>query len=287
MKLILFAYNDIGYVALKTLHEMGHEICAVFTHPDDPKENVWFRSVRQLAEILKIPVFDPDNINDTEWIKKIKNYQPDALFSFYYRKMICDNILTIPPKGAFNLHGSLLPKYRGRVPIHWAIIHGEKETGLTLHFMVKKPDAGDILAQKKVTIEEDDTALSVYQKLVPLTQKILLKTIPQIEKGTFDRTPQNPTFATYFSGRKPEDGKINWNQTNKQIYNLIRAVTHPYPGAFTEWEGKKMIIWKAKKIPLKTNEKPETRLSKNPFIIACGQGAIEILEHEIVNLNIK
>ena len=278
MKIIVFAYHDIGCQAIETLAQMGHEIGAVFTHEDDAAENLWFGSVKKTAEHLKIPVYNPENVNDSQWIIFIKNLKPDLILSFYYRQIICDCILAIPSKGAYNLHGSLLPKYRGRAPINWAILKGETETGLTLHKMVKKPDAGDILSQKKVIIESLDNAQTVFKKMVPLVREILLETMPKLENGTASFAQQNHAAATYFGGRKPDDGRINWASSALQIYNLIRAVTHPYPGAFTVWNGKKIYIWQAALGKEKTNSAGSSGkiLSLNPFEIICGSGTLQI-----------
>lgn len=276
MKTVVFAYHDIGCEAISTLREMGEEICAVFTHEDDPNENVWFGSVKKCSEKLKIPTYMPENPNTPEWIEKIKTMNPDIIFSFYYRELICDDILAIPPKGALNLHGSLLPKYRGRAPVNWVLVNGEKETGLTLHYMIKKPDAGDIVAQKRITITDDDTALTLYRKFVPLTREILLKTIPLLANGAAPRIHQDEKKATTFSGRKPEDGKIDWTRSSEEIYNLVRAVTHPYPGAFTFLNGKKIFIWQSKKggTAKKISGTPGTIISLKPLAISCGVGEL-------------
>lgn len=276
MKTLVFAYHDVGCEAIRALREMEEEIAAVFTHEDDARENVWFGSVKELAHRLKIPVFTPEDPNAREWIGKIKSFEPEIIYSFYYRKMICEDILRIPAKGALNLHGSLLPKYRGRAPVNWVLVNGEKETGLTLHHMVAKPDAGDIVAQKKVAIDRRDTALTLYRKLVPLAREILLEAVPQIAAGTAPRIPQVSSQATYFGGRKPEDGKIDWTKPSEEIYNLIRAVTRPYPGAFAFLDGKKVFIWKGETAE-ETGQKPGTILKLRPLTVACGKGAL-ILE---------
>ncbi len=280
MKLVLFAYHDIGCAALRALHEMGEDILCVFTHTDDPKENIWFESVERCADELGIPNYCPENPNTPEWIRTIKSFQPDAIFSFYYRSLLTKEILEIPSKGSFNLHGSLLPKFRGRAPINWALLKGENETGITLHRMVEKADAGDILAQKKIEIAEEDTAFTLFKKLVPLTQEILLETVPLIVQGKILPQPQDPSLATKFGGRKPEDGKINWKWSSQEIYNLIRAVTHPYPGAFTYFKGKKVTLWWAKNHAM--NRSPQAIetvgeiFSLEPCLVACGQGVLRL-----------
>jgi len=258
---------------------MGEEICAVFTHEDAPHENIWFGSVKETANQLGIPTYWPQNPNTPEWIQKIKDLKPDALFSFYYRHLLGEEILGIPRKGSFNLHGSLLPKYRGRAPVNWVLVNGESKTGLTLHHMVKKADAGDIVAQETVSITPEDTALTLYRKLVPLTGKILLAALPQIANGTAPKIAQDSSVATTFAGRKPEDGKIDWTKPSKEIYNLVRAVTHPYPGAFTFLKGKKVLIWQAQtteKISGTESKEPGSILFKDPLIVVCGRETLEL-----------
>jgi UDP-4-amino-4-deoxy-L-arabinose formyltransferase/UDP-glucuronic acid dehydrogenase (UDP-4-keto-hexauronic acid decarboxylating) len=276
MKCVVFAYHDIGCKAIQTLHEMGEDIVGVFTHEDDPRENLWFGSVKKLSESLRIATYAPENPNTAEWVKKIKDAGPEIIFSFYYRKLLSDSILEIPPKGALNLHGSLLPRYRGRAPVNWVLVNGERETGLTLHYMTRKPDAGDIAAQKKVTIENEDTAFTLYKKLVPLARQILLETVPKLARGTAPRFPQDLSQASYFGGRKPQDGMIDWTKTSKEIYNLIRAVTHPYPGAFTFLNGKRIFLWQAKDFETGPPSKPGAAVSVIPFSVACGKGLLTV-----------
>ena len=158
MKTVVLAYHDMGCVGLEALLKHGYQVQAVFTHCDDPKETIWFRSVAECAANAGIPVYAPENINHPLWIAKIKALKPDIIFSFYYRQMIKQPLLDIPPKGCLNLHGSLLPKYRGRCPVNWVLLNGETETGVTLHYMTARPDDGDIVVQAKVKIAENDTA---------------------------------------------------------------------------------------------------------------------------------
>ncbi|HPK53992.1 MAG TPA: formyltransferase family protein, partial [Smithellaceae bacterium] len=158
MKAVVFAYHNMGIAGLEALFRHDYEIAAVFTHEDDPLENCWFGSVKQWAEQRNVPVFTPEEINSRKWLIKIGEFQPDVIFSFYYRKMISSEILAVPAQGAFNLHGSLLPAYRGRCPVNWVLVNGETRTGVTLHYMIEKPDAGDIVGQKEVAIDIKDTA---------------------------------------------------------------------------------------------------------------------------------
>jgi len=275
--LLVFAYHDVGYECLNVLIERGENILAVITHEDNPNERIWFRSVKDLVRQSNIPVFTPESVNTPDWISRIRAWNPDLILSFYYRNMIKEEILSIPRLGAFNMHGSLLPKYRGRVPINWAVLHGEEETGVTLHAMVKRADAGDIVDQEAVPIGPEDTAQDVFNKAVKAARRVIERQIDAINNGTAPRRKQDESLAAYFGGRRPEDGRIDWTESAQKIYNLIRAVTHPYPGAFTDVNGKRMFIWWAR--PLKgPGGKPGQVLSVNPLRVAAGSGTIEILK---------
>ncbi|EKT56532.1 bifunctional UDP-4-amino-4-deoxy-L-arabinose formyltransferase/UDP-glucuronic acid oxidase ArnA [Providencia rettgeri] len=277
MKAIVFAYHDIGCVGLKALEKAGFDIQAVFTHTDDPNENHFYSSVARLSADMELPVFAPENVNHPLWIERIREMKPDVIFSFYYRDMLSEELLAIAPKGAFNLHGSLLPKYRGRAPINWALLKGESETGVTLHKMVAKADAGDILAQEKVAITDTDTSLTLHAKVREAAEVLLNKTLPLIEAGSYKSVAQDESQATYFGRRTAEDGLINWNNSAKEVNCLIRAVTEPYPGAFTYLGARKMVIWRARVLDDNQGKAAGTVLSSDPLRIACGQGAIEVI----------
>lgn len=277
MKAIVFAYHDIGCVGLKALQKAGFEIQAVFTHTDDPKENHFFSSVARLGAEMGLPVFAPENVNHSLWIERIEKMQPDVIFSFYYRHMLSQELLALAPKGAFNLHGSLLPKYRGRVPINWAILNGETETGVTLHKMIAKADAGDIIAQKKVAIDATDTALVLHEKIRHASEQLLADTLPLIKMGDYSATPQDESQATYFGRRRAENGLIDWAKSATEVNNLIRAVTEPYPGAFTYLAESKMIVWRGRVLEKSHDKLPGTIISTEPLQIACGQDVLEIL----------
>lgn len=277
MKTVIAAYQDIGREGLSALLRNGFDIRAVFTYRDAPDENIWFSSVAELAAEHNIPVYTPDDINHPLWIDKIRGLDPDVLFSFYYRHLIGREILAIPRLGGINLHGSLLPKFRGRAPINWALIKGETETGGTLHCMTEQADAGDIISQCSFPITDDDTAITLHRKLIAAIGPMLDKTLPLIKDGTFTRTPQNSKEATCFGRRKPEDGLIDWAQSHADIRNLIRAVTHPYPGAFTYYRQSRLTIWKAELCKGDVNALPGTVISSSPLRVACGHGALEIV----------
>jgi methionyl-tRNA formyltransferase len=273
MKLVVCAYHNVGYRCIEELLRQGAEISLIFTHDDSLTEQIWFSSVRELAEKNRIPYLT-SSINEPESIERVRQIAPDFLLSFYYRNMIKPELLEIPAKGALNLHGSWLPKYRGRVPVNWAVINGETETGATLHYMVAKPDAGDIVDQEKVGITFTDTAYDVFGKVNEAAVTVLRRAWPRLVDGSADRIPMDLAAGSYFGGRKPEDGRIDWTKSAVQIYNLIRGVTHPYPGAFTELNGKKLIIWSAK--PLEGSAESGKVASLNPMRIGTGKGLLEL-----------
>ncbi len=272
---VVFAYHDVGYVCLEELLRRGARVVALITHEDDPKENRWFRSVAELAQKHGIPVHKPESVNNEEWLTRIRALRPDVIFSFYYRNLIPEAILKIPRLGSFNMHGSLLPKFRGRVPINWAILHGESRTGATLHHMAAKPDAGDLVDQEAVDIGPTETARDVFDKVTVAARQVVARQWGNIKAGKVPRIPQDPAQATYFGGRKPEDGRIDWNKNAREVFNLIRAVTHPYPGAFTETDGRRLYIWWA--LPRDDGSGvPGEVVSTAPLAIACGRGSLEV-----------
>ena len=276
MKAVVFAYHNIGCEGIQALLDNGIEIQSVFTHADNPAENTWFRSVAELASSKGIELNAPADPNHPLWVERIRKMKPDFIFSFYYRSMLGKELLAIPKKGAINLHGSLLPKYRGRCPINWAVLNGEKEAGVTLHYMTEKPDAGDILAQEKFPIGPDDTALDVHQKAAKAAAVLLKKALPKLKKGTLKGIPQDNEKSTYYGGRKPADGVIDFNKSAAEIRNLVRAVTRPYPGAFAFLGEKKYLFWQVSEVKAAKKASPGTILSTSPLTVACGKGAIRV-----------
>ena len=277
MRPLVFAYHDIGYVCLRELLHAGATVPAVITHEDDPSEEIWFRSVRQLAEAHGIPVFAPETVNTPEWVARLASWQPDMLFSFYYRKLLSKDVLAVAPRGALNLHGSLLPKYRGRCPVNWVLIHDERQTGVTLHYMVEKPDRGDIVGQRSVPITDDDTALSLFHKMTEAAAALMREMYPLLCSGRAPRLPQDHSQASYFGGRKPAHGRIDWAQPARAIFNLVRAVTHPYPGAFTHWEGQQLLVWEAHPVSGGKGAAPGTVISTGPeLLVRAGQDTLRL-----------
>ena len=283
LKTVVFAYHNMGLAGLGALIRHKYDITAVFTHEDDPHENCWFGSVKNWAHERNIPVDTMQEINSPQGIEKIAQHKPDMIFSFYYRKMIAREILAIPKLGAFNLHGSLLPLYRGRCPVNWVLVNGEKSTGVTLHYMIAKPDAGDIVGQREVVINPADTARTLYDKLCRAAQLLMDDLLPVMKEGPIPRRRQNLAAGSYYGGRKPEDGRIDWNKSDAAIYNLIRAVTEPYPGAFAYLEdGEKIIIWQA--LPEETgqgNVPGTVDVRQEEVLVQTGKAAIKLLDIEV------
>ena len=242
MHAVVFAYHDVGVNCLKALLHAGIQIDLVVTHQDDPNENVWFGSVAKLCEEQKIPCITPNANQLIDLIPQIKKLAPDYLFSFYYRHMIPAELLACAKIAALNMHGSLLPKYRGRAPVNWAILHGETQTGATLHIMEAKPDAGEIVGQSAVSIDANETATDVFSKVSQAAVQVMNQVLPDLVQGHVPRKPNLLAEGSYFGGRKPADGQILWQQTAKQVHDLVRAVAPPYPGAFTDWQGRRMIV---------------------------------------------
>ncbi len=278
---VVFAYHNVGYRCLDVLLAHGVDVALVVTHQDNPNENIWFDSVAQLAALHGIPVITPDDPNTPEVLERISALQPDFFFSFYYRLMLKQDLLDIPTRGALNMHGSLLPKYRGRVPVNWAIIHGETESGATLHYMTAKPDNGDIVAQQAVPILPDDTAHEVFQKVTVAAEMALNDVLPALLAGTAPRIKQDLSLGGYFGGRKPQDGEIDWAQNAQNIHNLVRAVAPPYPGATTTLLGKPMRILQTLMEQGSENGKPAFYVRDGQAYARCGQGTLQVVRFEL------
>ena len=244
---VVFAYHDVGCRCLRVLLDEQIEVPLIITHRDRPEERIWFASVAALARARAIYTITPDDPNTPEIVERIRGLSPDFLFSFYYRLMLGAPLLAIPGKGAFNVHGSLLPKYRGRVPVNWAIIHGETETGATLHEMVEKPDAGRIVDQEAVAILPDDLAVDVFGKVTEAAERVLRRSLPKLADGSAVLRAQDLSQGGYFGGRRPEDGRIDWSASAKRVHDLVRAVAPPYPGAFTEVEGIRLRVLRTRR----------------------------------------
>ena len=277
---VVFAYHSVGVRCIKTLLARDVQIDLVVTHEDNLAETIWFDSVAELCAEHGIPSITPADPKSPELLAQMRSLSPDFIFSFYYRHMLPVELLAVAKRGAYNLHGSLLPKYRGRVPVNWAVLHGETETGATLHEMGAKPDAGAIIAQSAVPILPDDTAHDVFGKLTVAGEQALWYALPDLLAGTAKALPNYLSKGSYFSGRKPEDGRIDWSKDAQQVYNLHRAVAPPYPGAYTDIGGQRYVIGKAR-LSAKAVANLPTGLAvvDNTILGICGDGrALRILE---------
>jgi methionyl-tRNA formyltransferase len=241
---VVFAYHNVGVRCLKVLLAGGVDVALVVTHQDSAAENIWFESVVSLCQAEGIPYITPDNAGAPELLEQVRAARPDLMFSFYYRHMLPAALLEVAP--AFNMHGSLLPQFRGRAPVNWAVLNGALETGATLHEMTVKPDAGAIVAQTAVPILPDDTAFEVFGKVTVAAEQTLWRVLPALLAGSAPRTVNDLKQGGYFGGRKPEDGRIDWSQPAQQVYNLHRAVAPPYPGASTDANGRRYVIERAR-----------------------------------------
>ncbi len=242
LRMGVFAYSEVGYMCLKKLIDMGENILFVITHKDSKDENIWFNSVSNLAERHGIPVLKPNSVNESKFIELISSVKPNILLCFYYRQVFGKRLLSIPLFGCINMHGSLLPKYRGCAPVNWAIINGEKETGVTLHYMHEKADVGPIIIQRKIKIEENDTGLSLTKKVASVGAVMVDEIVNWLKEGNISSTPQDESIASYYGKRTPDMGKISWYWSNSKIGNYVRALKYPFPGAFFYLDEKKCII---------------------------------------------
>jgi len=240
------------------LRAHGVDVPLVITHADDRGETQWFERVADVADDLALPWIAPDDVNANGVVSRISALDPDFLFSFYYRRLLKAPLLALPRHGALNMHGSLLPRYRGRAPVNWAVLHGERHTGATLHYMTDKPDAGDIVAQQRVPILPDDTAREVFDKVTLAAEICLDDVLPALIAGTAPRRPNDVALGSYFGGRTAEDGRIDWQMSAVDIHNLVRAVAPPFPGACTTIEGTPARILRTRMMDAHTLAGPAT-----------------------------
>ena len=278
-RVVVCAYSEVGHAALDELLAMGADVRLVVTHADAPGERIWFPSVAGRARTAGIPVLEPGDANAPEVLARVEAAGPDLFYSFYFRQMLGRRLLALPRLGALNLHGSLLPRYRGRAPVNWALVHGEKETGVTLHYMDEKPDHGDVVGRRRVPIERDDTALTLTRKLAAAGRLLLRELHPRLVAGTAPRRPQDHAHASYFGGRRPADGEIDWAQPAEAIRNLVRAVTEPWPGARSQLGGATLLVWSAETHPGPADAPPGTlRLAEDGTPrVATGEGWLELV----------
>ncbi|MFO1319977.1 MAG: formyltransferase [Burkholderiales bacterium] len=280
---VVLAYHDVGVRCLSVLLAHGLDIGLVVTHRDSPSETIWFDSVAAVAAAHGLRLAYAEDLDDGALARSIREARPDFLFSFYFRRMLTADTLSVAAQGALNMHGSLLPKFRGRVPVNWAVLHGERETGASLHYMVAKPDAGDLVDQCAVPILPDDTAGDVFRKVTVAAEIVLDRSVPALLAGTAPRRPLDLAAGSYFGGRKPEDGRIDWTRPAAQVHNLIRAVAPPFPGAFTTLDGRVARVLRSSSRCVATGAPAGTLyLDGDRLFGACGDGrAVPLLHVEV------
>ncbi len=281
---VVFAYHDVGCRCLDVLLDRGVEVPLVLTHEDSPGENIWFGSVAERARGRGLEWIAPGDPNAPEIVERIRGLLPDFLFSFYYRTMLKAALLGVPRRGAFNMHGSLLPQYRGRVPVNWAVLRGETRTGATLHEMVVEPDAGGIVDQEAVSILPDELAVDVFRKVTGAAARVLERSLPGLIDGSAVLRPQDLARGSYFGGRRPDDGRIDWGRPARRVHDLVRAVAPPYPGAFSDVDGKRLRVLRTRVLDEGAPPQPEALLytkDGGSYAACAGGGILELLELEL------
>jgi len=235
-----------GRRSLETLRDMGEDVAVIFTlRPELAAKVSGAVPWEDIAARAEVPLHYVRNMNDPETVEILRGIAPDLLFCVGWTQLLKKAVLEIPRLGCLGFHASYLPAYRGRAPVNWAIINGERQTGNTLMFLDEGVDTGDILAQRAFPIEDDDTCATVYDRVARSEDEMIREVMPLIHDGRMPRRPQDHAVATVMPRRRPEDGVVDWTRTTKQLHDWVRALTHPYPGAFTTLAGRRVWIWKA------------------------------------------
>jgi methionyl-tRNA formyltransferase len=278
---VVFAYHDVGVRCLRTLLAHRVDVPLVVTHADSPGEEIWFDSVARHAHWHGIEVITPADANAPDVLAAVRAVRPDFLFSFYFRQMLREPLLQAAPRGAYNMHGSLLPKYRGRAPVNWAVLKGERETGATLHLMAARPDAGAIVARQAVPILPDDTAVEVFRKVTVAAEIALDRALPQLLAGRAELQPQDPGQGSYYGRRTAADGAIDWSVGTLNIHNLVRAVAPPYPGAYARAGGLPLRLLRTLPAAAPRAPRPVLQWQEGELRALCHDGALRVLEFEL------
>jgi methionyl-tRNA formyltransferase len=281
---VVLAYHDVGVRGLRVLlAHPGVRVAQVVTHRDAAGEAIWFDSVAQVARDHGLPLAYAEDLDADALAATVAAAAPDWLFSFYFRRMLPAAVLALPTRGALNLHGSLLPQFRGRVPVNWAVIEGATETGASLHHMTAKPDAGDLVDRQAVPILPDDTALDVFRKVTVAGELVLHRALPRLLDGTAVRTPLDLQAGRYFGGRTPADGRLDFAQPARRVHDLVRGVAPPYPGAFTTLCGRPARVLRTTWQPIDTTAAPGTWwVDGERMLVACGDArALPVLHLEV------
>jgi methionyl-tRNA formyltransferase len=278
LKIVFMGTPDFAVPSLKALKSAGYEIPLVITQPDRPAgrgKKITPPPVKVVAESLKVPVYQPEKVKgNEELIKTLKEISPDLIVVAAYGKILPDEILNLPSFGCINVHASLLPEYRGASPIQSVLLDGKEETGVTIMKISPELDAGDIISQRKVKIEESDNAQTLHDKLAKVGAELLIETIPDYVSGKITPVPQDHSKATYCKPITKEMGRIDWKLPAKKIFNMVRAFT-PWPSAYAEFKGKRVKITEAEPVNLQGNPGEVVKADRE-LVVATGEGALKI-----------
>ncbi len=241
MNIVFIGSQTIGFHCIEKLLQLGASVSGIVTFAPETHET-WGHSLVELAQARGIPLFVAQG---RDYVEFVKEKTPDVILVAGWRHLIPQEVLELPSLGAIGFHASMLPKYRGFAPLNWAILQGEKKTGITAFYLAEGVDTGDILAQKEVDIGPDEYIATLKERIDQKAVEIVEELYPLLEAGNAPRRKQDHAQASYGCLRVPEDGKIDWNQPAERICRLVRSLAHPYPGAFTTYRGKRVVIWKA------------------------------------------
>ncbi len=287
MKIIFFGSAHFGVLALKALIKSRHELLCVVTQPDKKKGrhlHLAATDVKNTAQASGLTIFQPENINSPESLKFLKNLQADLFVIVAYGQILSQAILDLPKIMSVNIHASLLPRYRGAAPINWAVINGDKKTGITIMHVTAKMDAGPVILQEEVKIEDQDTAVSLEEKLSFCGPGLLMEALSLIDRRNYRLVEQEEEQVVYAPKLKKEVGLIDWNTLAVNIHNQIKGVV-PWPGAFTCYRKKLLKIFRAQVLPIFPSHKPLAgevmRADKHGIVVACARGFLEIKELQL------
>jgi methionyl-tRNA formyltransferase len=281
MRVVFLGSQEIGAECLQVILRQGHEIVGVGTFDPAPHEN-WNDDVARIAREHNLPPLRGRRFKTPQAIAELKAARPDILFAIGWRWILPGEVLAIPPMGCLGIHGSLLPKLRGFAPVNWALIRDESETGPTLFYFDEGMDTGDIVGQRRLPITDEDDAATVRKRIAEESVALLEKMLPDLAKGSAPRVKQDHSQATYGEQRRPEDGRIDWSWPPRRVFNFVRGLTRPYPGAFTELDGQFVRIWKVRPLEGAASVGSVEHWKNGiPEIVGAGGGRIEVLEGEL------
>lgn len=253
MRLVFAGHQNWGVMCLEKLMASRHEVLAVITYPDTfdlqtgPYHEIWYQSVKECAKSYRLPLLQPTDVNSADVYAQLIRLAPDLIVNMAYGQIYSPRIINLPPHGIINLHGSLLPDYKGVTPIASALMNGAREVGVTSHFISERVDCGDILLQRQISISDEDHAMEVFEKTWDLYPELLMQTLESIDKGDCRTIPQLDGAGSYYPRRLRSQEQINWDRPNCEVYNFIRALSYPFRGAYTYCDGKETIVWRVAK----------------------------------------